>query len=63
MFDCCKKYDKLPRLHDILTRLIDKGDTELLQKGWWPQYGLLIAFIFVGVDVQKWNEERQKAVN
>ncbi|XP_060610370.2 leucine-rich PPR motif-containing protein, mitochondrial [Anolis sagrei] len=32
VFDCCKKYDKLPRLHDILCKLIEKGNTELLQK-------------------------------
>ncbi|XP_042312254.1 leucine-rich PPR motif-containing protein, mitochondrial isoform X2 [Sceloporus undulatus] len=32
LFDCCKKYGKLPRLHDILCRLIEKGNTELLQK-------------------------------
>ncbi|XP_061481391.1 leucine-rich PPR motif-containing protein, mitochondrial [Rhineura floridana] len=32
MCDCCKKYGKLPRLHDILCRLIEKGNTELLQK-------------------------------
>ncbi|XP_015265641.1 PREDICTED: leucine-rich PPR motif-containing protein, mitochondrial [Gekko japonicus] len=32
LFDCCKKYGHLPRLHDILCRLIEKGDTELLQK-------------------------------
>uniref|UniRef100_A0ACB8GAW6 Uncharacterized protein n=1 Tax=Sphaerodactylus townsendi TaxID=933632 RepID=A0ACB8GAW6_9SAUR len=32
LFDCCKKYSTLPRLHDILCRLIEKGDTELLQK-------------------------------
>lgn len=32
VFDCCKKYGKLPRLHDILCKLIEKGDTELLQK-------------------------------
>lgn len=34
VIDCCKKYGKLPKLHDILCRLIEKGDTELLQKGW-----------------------------
>ncbi|KAL8185303.1 UNVERIFIED_CONTAM: hypothetical protein K2H54_045511 [Gekko kuhli] len=32
LFDCCKKYGHLPRLHDVLCRLIEKGDTELLQK-------------------------------
>uniref|UniRef100_A0A8C0HAJ3 Leucine-rich PPR motif-containing protein, mitochondrial n=1 Tax=Chelonoidis abingdonii TaxID=106734 RepID=A0A8C0HAJ3_CHEAB len=30
--DCYKKYGKMPRLHDILCRLIEQGNTELLQK-------------------------------
>ncbi|TFK01649.1 putative sodium-coupled neutral amino acid transporter 7 [Platysternon megacephalum] len=30
--DCCKKYGKIPRLHDILCRLIEQGNTDLLQK-------------------------------
>ncbi|XP_074845717.1 leucine-rich PPR motif-containing protein, mitochondrial isoform X2 [Carettochelys insculpta] len=30
--DCCKKYDKIPRFHEILCRLIEKGNTDLLQK-------------------------------
>ncbi|XP_060103537.1 leucine-rich PPR motif-containing protein, mitochondrial [Heteronotia binoei] len=32
MFDCYKKYGHLPRIHDVLCRLIEKGDTDLLQK-------------------------------
>ncbi|XP_030051658.1 leucine-rich PPR motif-containing protein, mitochondrial isoform X2 [Microcaecilia unicolor] len=30
--DCCKKYKYLPRLHDVLCKLIEREDTELLQK-------------------------------
>ncbi|XP_075781537.1 leucine-rich PPR motif-containing protein, mitochondrial isoform X2 [Pelodiscus sinensis] len=30
--DCFKKYGNIPRLHDILCRLIEKGNTDLLQK-------------------------------
>nr|XP_005296166.1 leucine-rich PPR motif-containing protein, mitochondrial [Chrysemys picta bellii] len=30
--DCGKKYDKVPRIHDILCRLIEQGNTDLLQK-------------------------------
>ncbi|XP_053167851.1 leucine-rich PPR motif-containing protein, mitochondrial isoform X2 [Hemicordylus capensis] len=32
VFDCYKKYGKFPRLHDILCKLIERGNTELLQK-------------------------------
>ncbi|CAI5771115.1 leucine-rich PPR motif-containing protein, mitochondrial [Podarcis lilfordi] len=32
VFDCCRKYGSFPRLHDVLSRLIQKGNTELLQK-------------------------------
>ncbi|KAG2467341.1 LPPRC protein, partial [Polypterus senegalus] len=30
--DCQKKYNQLPRLHDILCKLVENGETELLQK-------------------------------
>lgn len=30
--DCYKKYNCLPRLHDVLCKLVERGDTELLQK-------------------------------
>ncbi|KAM5292635.1 leucine-rich PPR motif-containing protein, mitochondrial [Ctenodactylus gundi] len=30
--DCCKKYKVLPRIHDILCKLIEKGETDLIQK-------------------------------
>ncbi|XP_028983257.1 leucine-rich PPR motif-containing protein, mitochondrial [Betta splendens] len=30
--ECYKRYKCLPRIHDILVGLVDKGDTELLQK-------------------------------
>ncbi|XP_047458532.1 leucine-rich PPR motif-containing protein, mitochondrial [Mugil cephalus] len=30
--ECQKRYNLLPRIHDITTALIEKGDTELLQK-------------------------------
>ncbi|KAM4693882.1 leucine-rich PPR motif-containing protein, mitochondrial isoform 2-T2 [Discoglossus pictus] len=32
LFSCSKKYNCMPRLHDILCKLVEKGDTELLQK-------------------------------
>ncbi|KAK2092418.1 hypothetical protein P7K49_028946, partial [Saguinus oedipus] len=30
--DCCEKYKILPRIHDILCKLIEKGETDLIQK-------------------------------
>ncbi|XP_076598480.1 leucine-rich PPR motif-containing protein, mitochondrial [Chaetodon auriga] len=30
--ECQKRYNQLPRIHDIIVRLVEKGDTELLQK-------------------------------
>ncbi|XP_019715884.1 leucine-rich PPR motif-containing protein, mitochondrial [Hippocampus comes] len=30
--DCQKRYGHLPRIHDIIVSLVEKGDTELLQK-------------------------------
>ncbi|KAF7662498.1 hypothetical protein LDENG_00234790 [Lucifuga dentata] len=30
--DCQKRYNQLPRIHDIIVGLVEKGDTELLQK-------------------------------
>uniref|UniRef100_A0A4W3H1D8 Leucine-rich PPR motif-containing protein, mitochondrial n=1 Tax=Callorhinchus milii TaxID=7868 RepID=A0A4W3H1D8_CALMI len=32
VIDCFKKYNQMPRLHDVLCRLVDQGDTGLLQK-------------------------------
>ncbi|KAM6462880.1 leucine-rich PPR motif-containing protein, mitochondrial [Liasis olivaceus] len=32
LFDCYRKYGALPRLHDILCGLIEKGDTETVKK-------------------------------
>ncbi|XP_048457073.1 leucine-rich PPR motif-containing protein, mitochondrial [Rhincodon typus] len=32
IIDCQKKYDQMPRLHDVLCKLVDQGDTDLLQK-------------------------------
>lgn len=31
--DCHKKYKILPRIHDVLCKLIEKGETDLIQKG------------------------------
>lgn len=31
--ECQSRYKQLPRLHEIIVRLVGKGDTELLQKG------------------------------
>nr|XP_046257799.1 leucine-rich PPR motif-containing protein, mitochondrial [Scatophagus argus] len=30
--DCCARYGFLPRIHEIIVGLVEKGDTELLQK-------------------------------
>ncbi|XP_041107358.1 leucine-rich PPR motif-containing protein, mitochondrial [Polyodon spathula] len=30
--DCQRKYSQMPRLHDVLCKLVEKGETELLQK-------------------------------
>ncbi|XP_078413322.1 leucine-rich PPR motif-containing protein, mitochondrial [Cetorhinus maximus] len=32
IIDCHKKYGQMPRLHDVLCKLIEQGDTDLLQK-------------------------------
>lgn len=31
--ECQKLYNQLPRIHDIIVALVEKGDTEVLQKG------------------------------
>lgn len=31
--ECQNRYRHLPRVHDVITGLVEKGDTELLQKG------------------------------
>lgn len=31
--DCQKQYNQMPRIHDIICRLVEKGETEPLQKG------------------------------
>lgn len=31
--ECQKLYNQLPRIHDIIVALVEKGDTDLLQKG------------------------------
>lgn len=33
VIDCYQKYKTLPRIHDVLCRLIEKGETDLIQKG------------------------------
>ena len=33
MIDCYEKYKILPRIHDVLCKLIEKGETDLIQKG------------------------------
>ncbi|RXM99208.1 Prolyl endopeptidase-like, partial [Acipenser ruthenus] len=30
--DCQRKYSQMPRLHDVLCKMVEKGETELLQK-------------------------------
>lgn len=32
--ECQKRYNHLPRIHDIIVALVEKGETELLQKGY-----------------------------
>jgi hypothetical protein len=34
--DCHAKYKILPRIHDVLCKLIEKGETDLIQKGQLP---------------------------
>lgn len=31
--ECQNLYNQLPRIHDIIIGLVEKGDTDLLQKG------------------------------
>lgn len=31
--ECQNRYRHLPRIHDVIIGLVEKGDTELLQKG------------------------------
>ncbi|MED6291011.1 hypothetical protein CHARACLAT_019319, partial [Characodon lateralis] len=37
--ECQKLYNQLPRIHDIIVALVEKGDTDLLQKGGGPTGG------------------------
>lgn len=30
---CYEKYKVLPRIHDVLCKLVEKGETDLIQKG------------------------------
>lgn len=32
--DCQKQYNQMPRIHDIICCLVEKGETEPLQKGY-----------------------------
>lgn len=32
IIDCHKRYNQMPRLHDVLCKLVEQGDTDLLQK-------------------------------
>lgn len=34
LMGCYKKHGKILQLHNIYCRLIEKGDADLLQKGW-----------------------------
>lgn len=36
--ECQNRYSHLPRIHDIIIGLVEKGDTELLQKGDTPLF-------------------------
>lgn len=31
--ECQKQYNQMPRIHDVICRLVEKGETEPLQKG------------------------------
>lgn len=44
--ECQKRYNLLPRIHDITVALVEKGDTELLQKGYPFLYLALHALSF-----------------
>uniref|UniRef100_A0A5S6N1F4 Leucine-rich PPR motif-containing protein, mitochondrial n=1 Tax=Xenopus tropicalis TaxID=8364 RepID=A0A5S6N1F4_XENTR len=65
LFTCSKKYNCMPRLHDVLCRLVEKGDTDLLQKAMdhisqergemAMLYDLLFAFLHTG----KYKEARK----
>lgn len=33
LVECQNRYSQMPRIHDIIVGLVEKGDTELLQKG------------------------------
>ncbi|XP_067421171.1 leucine-rich PPR motif-containing protein, mitochondrial [Emydura macquarii macquarii] len=63
--DCCKKYGKILKFHDILCRLVEKGDTALLQKAMdfvsqqqgemMALFDLFFAFLYTG----KYNEAKK----
>lgn len=36
--ECQNRYSHLPRIHDIVIGLVEKGDTELLQRGDTPLF-------------------------
>lgn len=40
--ECQNRYSQLPRIHDIIISLVEKGETELLQKGDTCLYDLVI---------------------
>lgn len=31
--ECNKQYNQMPKIHDLICGLVEKGDAELLQKG------------------------------
>lgn len=31
--ECNKQYNQMPKIHDLISALVEKGDAELLQKG------------------------------
>ncbi|KAG8443623.1 hypothetical protein GDO86_008970 [Hymenochirus boettgeri] len=65
LFTCSKKFNCMPRLHDVLCQLVEKGDTDLLQKAMdhvsqergemTMLYDLLFAFLHTG----KYKEARK----
>ncbi|XP_053317229.1 leucine-rich PPR motif-containing protein, mitochondrial isoform X2 [Spea bombifrons] len=65
MFDCSQKYKCIPLLHDILCRLVEKGDTDLLQKAMdhvareRGEMSMLYSLLFAFLQTGKYKEARK----
>ncbi|XP_064172695.1 leucine-rich PPR motif-containing protein, mitochondrial [Anguilla rostrata] len=62
---CVKQYGLLPRLHDVLCGLVEKGETELLQKAMdvvsteWGERTMLYDLFFAFLQTGKYREARK----